>query len=79
MPGEFNPDVGEFLWWTIDSNAMKFFIREEDGTKKYPTSTCLWWNEHDLHGSDGVPEATFCLRVDGVFTDDFRNKIKCML
>ena len=73
MDEDYNNNVTDFLWFTIDKNAMRFYI--EGDKKHYINSTCAWFNENDLHGSDGVPEATFCLRIDGVFDAEFKNRI----
>ena len=76
-------DICEFLWFTIDNNKMRFHLVEEqeDGTKvkHYPEGTCVWFNDRDRHTSDGVPQATYCFRIDGVFTDEFREKVRCKL
>tara|TARA_B100001778_G_scaffold148624_1_gene122248 strand:- start:13818 stop:14546 length:729 start_codon:yes stop_codon:yes gene_type:complete len=80
--GERN-DVCEFLWFTIDKNKMRFHLvdEQENGikVKHYPESTCTWFNDQDRHTSDGIPQASYCLRIDGVFTNEFREKIKCKL
>jgi len=72
-------DICEFLWFTIDNNAMRFYIKDDNDQKHYIKSTCAWFNENDRHSSDGVTDATFCLRIDGVFTKKFREQIKCKL
>lgn len=72
-------DVPEFLWFTIDKNAMRFYIKDNDDQKHYIESTCAWFNDNDRHSSDGVIDATFCLRIDGIFTDEFREKVRWKL
>lgn len=60
----------DMLWFSIDKNAMRFWIK--DGDKKYyPDCTCAWFDENQEHGSDGVADATFCLRLDGTFRKDW--------
>ena len=71
-------NVSEFLWFTIDKNAMRFYIKDDNNVKHYVESTCAWFNDNDRHSSDGVMDATFCLRIDGVFTEEFREKFKCI-
>jgi len=75
MSDDYSDELTDFLWFTIDSNAMKFFIRDNTLNKHYVDGTCVWFNENDRHGSDGVVDATFCIRVDGVFNAEFKEKV----
>lgn len=75
MNDNYTGELTDFLWFTIDKNSMNFFIRDNNNKKHYVSSTCAWFNENDRHGSDGVPSATFCIRIDGVFKKDFKEKV----
>lgn len=75
MNDDYTDELTDFLWFTFDKNEMRFWIRDEDNKKHYVESTCAWFNENDRHGSDGVPNATICIRVDGVFKPDFKEKV----
>jgi len=44
--------------------------------KYYFESRVSWWNDKDVHGGDVSMSTTFAVRVDGIYTDEFRNKIK---
>lgn len=43
--------------------------------KHYVQSRIAWWNDKDVHGGDSVTEPSYAIRIDGVFTDEFRNSI----
>lgn len=75
MDNNYKNELTDFLWFTIDKNSMKFWIRDNNDQKHYINSTCAWFNENDRHGSDGVVDATFCIRVDGVFKPEFKTMI----
>lgn len=69
---EFKP-AGDFLWFSPRGNDKKFYVYDNEGNKQYATHIS-WFNERDPHGSDPVPYSTYSVRVDGVFTDEFREK-----
>lgn len=75
MDDDYKGELTDFLWFTIDNNAMNFWVRDNNNEKHLIKSTCAWFNENDSHGSDPVPSATFCIRIDGVFKEDFKNKV----
>jgi len=75
MNDDYTGELTDFLWFTIDRNAMKFFIRDDNMNKHYVKSTCAWFNENNRHGSDGVDAATFCIRIDGVFNKEFKQQV----
>lgn len=70
MDFNFANKPSDMLWLTIDKNAMRFWIKDKD-KKYYPDCTCAWFDENQEHGSDGVPDATFCLRLDGTFKKEW--------
>ena len=70
MDFDYTNKPSDMLWFTIDKNAMSFWIKNEN-KKYYPDCTCAWFNENLEHGSDGVPDATFCFRIDGTFKEDW--------
>jgi hypothetical protein len=65
----------EFLY--LQPNSLKkFFIIDEDTTEKhYVDCSAAFFNELDYHGADGVPRLTYSVRIDGVFTPEFREAI----
>jgi hypothetical protein len=64
----------EFLH--LRSNLDKpFYIWDGDDTKVLVESHATFFNDQDWHAGGRVNKQTYSLRVDGVFTEDFRNKI----
>lgn len=69
------PHRGEFIWFRPNL-VKKFFISNEDQTfKSYVTSYSAFFNEQDMHGTDASPRMCFSLRVDGMFTEQFREQL----
>lgn len=53
-----------------------FYVRDSQTLEKtYINSTVAYWNDQDYHGGDPVLKPTYSFRIDGVFTEEFRNKI----
>jgi hypothetical protein len=69
---QYRPHKNEFLW--INPIGKKnFFIYDEHNDKKiYVNSKVAFFNDLDMHGGDPNPSMTWTLRIDGVFTDDFK-------
>ncbi|HVE53277.1 MAG TPA: hypothetical protein VNB23_07805 [Ramlibacter sp.] len=71
------PHTHEFLWIRPSvENAKGFYVLDErDGTKHHVKGNAAWFNSFDVHGADAGPTMTWSLRVDGQFTDAFRNTL----
>jgi hypothetical protein len=53
-----------------------FYVRDQETLEKtYIDSKVAYWNDQDFHGGDPVLIPTYSFRIDGVFTEEFRNKI----
>lgn len=65
----------EFLWISLAQQKNFYVLDEATGTKHVVTSKCAWFNTLDRHGGDPVRPQTWSLRIDGVFTPEFRNKL----
>ncbi len=53
-----------------------FYIWDpETKDKTYVNSHAAFWNDQDWHGGEVVKTQEYSLRVDGVFTDEFRKKL----
>jgi hypothetical protein len=67
------PHRNEFIH--IRPNTKKsFYIWDPDTKNKVYLNTCAaWWNDNDWHGGERIMEQSYSLRIDGRFTDDFRN------
>jgi hypothetical protein len=67
----------EFLW--ISLKRKNFYVLDEQAKQKhYVTGKCVWFNTLDRHGGDGVLEQTWSLRIDGKFSQDFRDTLHRM-
>lgn len=65
----------EFLWLRPNL-AKKFFIYDRtSGAKHYVTSHSAFFNEQCWHGTDPSPNMTFSIRIDGFFTQAFREQL----
>ena len=62
---------GEFIWLTPPERPKKLHVNGE------PAPWCCWFNHFDPHGSSPEQDTRWSLRVDGVFTDAFREHFKC--
>jgi hypothetical protein len=65
----------EFIWMRTRTNKGFFVQDSESNEKYYVNSYAAWFNTTDYHGTDAAETASFSIRVDGVFTDEFRAKI----
>lgn len=53
-----------------------FYVYDPDQKKKhYINSRVGWWNDRDLHGGEVSGKPSYAIRIDGIFTEDFRKKI----
>ena len=65
----------EFIWMRPNLDK-KFYVYDKDTcVKNHVRSHSAFFNSLDQHGSDPTPFTTFSVRVDGVFTDEFKRKI----
>jgi hypothetical protein len=67
-----------FINIIFDQKPRPFFVYDAIERKKIyvnPNSSMYYFNEADLHGVDPEPEPRLMLRVEGVFTDVFAEKI----
>jgi hypothetical protein len=74
----YHPDQGfaaEFIH--IRSNiARPFYIKDSKTLEKtYIDSRVAWWDDRVIHGGDPVMFPTYTLRIDGIFTEQFRKKV----
>lgn len=67
----------DFLWFTTKDKRIYLFNENggESGNEKIFPQTdkrFLTWNEMCYHGTEPSPFLNFSIRVDGVFTDEFK-------
>lgn len=61
----------------IRPNLLRpIYIRDSETLEKhYVNARVAYWNDQDRHGGDPVFTPAYAIRVDGVFTKEFRDKI----
>lgn len=69
------PYESEFVWIRSTPDKSFYVFNENTGEKHYVKGNSAWFNSYDLHGGDREKVMTFSLRVDGKFTDEFRQKL----
>lgn len=72
---EYPEVLSEFIH--IRPNLKRpFYVKDIDTEEKIYIESCIaYWNDQDFHGGDSVMEPTYAFRVDGVFTDAFRQRV----
>ena len=71
----YAPHNNEFLW--INPCGVKnFFIYDENtGDEHVVDCKAAFFNDLDMHGGRSNSKMTWSLRVDGIFTDEFRKQL----
>jgi len=70
------PEItSEFIHIRPDLHRPLYIRNPETSEKVYINSQIAYWNDQDYHGGDSVLTPTYSFRVDGMFTEEFRNKI----
>jgi hypothetical protein len=66
----------EFVWFRTNLVKPFYVFNHATGEKEYIESYSAWFDAvNQFHGSEAVSGLSFSIRVDGVFTDEFRSKI----
>lgn len=66
----------EFLWFRTSLRKPFFMLNQKTGEKKYVEGHSAWFDSvNQFHGSDAYDGLSFSIRVDGKFTDEFRDSI----
>ena len=66
----------EFIWFRTSLAKPFYMLNPETGEKLYVTSHSAWFDTvNQFHGADANGGLSFSIRVDGVFTDEFRSLI----
>jgi hypothetical protein len=69
------PHRNEFIHIRPDTRNQ-FYIWDPETKNKYGINTrAAWWNDVDWHGGNRVMAQTYSIRIDGKFTDEFREKL----
>lgn len=66
----------EFIWFRTNMNKPFYMFNQQTNEKKYVASYSAWFDTvNQFHGTDAGQGLTFSIRVDGIFTDEFRKRI----
>lgn len=69
------PAPDEFIWIDFAPGRKKFYLLDNKTNQKiYSPGHCNWFNTNNRHGSDPAPQACYSLRVDGLFSDTFKQR-----
>lgn len=66
----------EFVWFRTNQRKPFYMLNERTGEKKYVEGYTAWFDSvNQFHGTEAVDGLSFSIRVDGVFSDEFRRQI----
>lgn len=66
----------DFIWLRTNLNKPFYVLNHETGEKLYVESYSAWFDSvNQFHGSDATVGLSFSIRVDGIFTEQFKTKI----
>jgi hypothetical protein len=66
----------EFIWFRTNLNKPFYMFNHRTNEKRYVESFSAWFDTvNQFHGTDAGAGLTFSIRVDGIFTDEFRRRI----
>ncbi len=66
----------DFIWFRTNLKKPFFMLNHKTNEKQYVDSYSAWFDSvNQFHGSDPYDGLSFSIRVDGVFTDEFKNLI----
>ncbi|HEX8179135.1 MAG TPA: hypothetical protein VF525_06270 [Pyrinomonadaceae bacterium] len=66
----------EFIWLRTNLNKPFYLFNQRTNERLYVSSYSAWFDTvNQFHGSDAQAGLSFSIRVDGHFTDEFRQQI----
>ncbi|MGI8820861.1 MAG: hypothetical protein ACR2ID_08360 [Chthoniobacterales bacterium] len=66
----------EFIWFRTNLRKPFYMLNETTGEKQYVESHSAWFDSvNQFHGGDATGELAISMRVDGLFSDDFKKQI----
>lgn len=66
----------DFIWFRTNLKKPFYLLNHQTNEKLYVESYSAWFDSvNQFHGSDSCDGLSFSIRVDGVFTDKFRERI----
>jgi hypothetical protein len=66
----------DFIWFRTNLKKPFYLLNHDTGEKKYVESYSAWFDTvNQFHGTDACEGLSYSIRVDGVFTDEFKAQI----
>ena len=66
----------EFIWFRTNLEKPFYMLDPETGERLYVQSHSAWFDTvNQFHGADATGALSFSIRVDGIFSDEFRAQI----
>jgi hypothetical protein len=70
------PDfIPEFIHIKTDTDRPFYILDPETQERTFMNTRVAYWNERDWHGGLPIHRPTYTLRINGSFTDEFKEKI----
>jgi hypothetical protein len=71
-----HPEVTSEFVYLRQTLERPFYIRDPETLEKfYVNSKAAYWNDQDYHGGDPVLIPSYALRIDGIFSSEFRERM----
>jgi hypothetical protein len=71
-----DPEAEHFITLCPRKNKRLFLWDEEKRRKTIVVSRAYWFNDHGYHGVEKDPYFRYSIRVDGIFREDFLERVK---
>ena len=69
------PHRNEFIHIRPNTKKAMYLWDPEKKNKVYLNTRAAWWNDQDWHGGEQITEQSYSLRIDGKFTEQFRQQL----
>jgi hypothetical protein len=69
------PHRNEFIHIRPNTKKAFYVWDPEFKNKVYLNTRAAWWNDVDWHGGEKIMEQSYSLRIDGKFSEEFRQKL----
>lgn len=71
-----DPNISPEFIHIRPTTERPFYVYDTELKEKhYIKSRIGWWNDRDIHGGEVSGKPSYAIRIDGIFTDEFRKKI----
>jgi hypothetical protein len=66
----------EFIWFRTSLDKPFYMLNPVSGERRHVRSHAAWFDTvNQYHGADATGGLSFSIRVDGIFSDEFRSRI----